>query len=200
MFLNHYVITICNACISHQVLFHDKYLATLQEEQFPSVLALYTVNTLQSLPPITISITKDVLFMMPCTYGKNLQPCITANTLASLTALNTFCLVCFAFFTAQFKSSILKMSNLTIPKLPSPSAWSLMFTTSSERTAWFWRYYNSWGCFTWLLFLVTDVKNKFFILYFLCLSIIQDLMQHFLPFHFSNYSSIFFCYFPFLFI
>ena len=39
-------------------------------EMIPSALALYTVNTLQSLPPARIFITKDVLFKTPYTYER----------------------------------------------------------------------------------------------------------------------------------
>ena len=67
-------------------------------EMIPLVLALYTVITLQSLPPVRISIIKDVLFVAPYIYGKNLKPCRTANTLASLTALNKLCLMFFCCF------------------------------------------------------------------------------------------------------
>ena len=123
-----------------------------QTKTVPSALAFYTVNTLLSLLPVTISITSDVLVRTPYTYGKNLQPCRTPNTLASIIALNNFCLVFFAFFTTQLTLSVLKMPNLTITKLPSPKTFSLIFPTSSEKAVWFGRLLPIY--FSWIFFVL----------------------------------------------
>ena len=142
MCLSHCIIRICNACTSNHA---TSWQIFSHSPTVPSVLALYTINNLQSLPLVMISITKDALFMTPYTHGKNLQPCRIANTLVSLTEWNKFCLVMFFdFFTAQCTESVLKKPKLNEPKRPSPTTWSLVSTKFSERAVWFGRYSSNW--------------------------------------------------------